>query len=121
MDDVINTSRLHLRLLDLDVRSMTQYGTVLVALDRSQALKWHQDEAYLHNEIRWYRDALRVALPAFVSLKRQGVTEWPRQSCFPIYSGNFREMKPEDAVREWAQKLPVPVKLGKPAKDSRLG
>ncbi len=114
MENVIETARLHLKLLNFDIKNMVQLESTLSVLNRHQELKMYQDQAYIHNEILWYRDALHIALPAFVSLKHQGVVQWPKNAPFPAYIGGPPNgMTPEEAVKDWAQKLPVPVRLGR--------
>jgi len=115
MEAVIKASRLHLKLLNFDVRASEQLRTVLVALHRDKALKRLDDGSYFYEQILWHRDVLRVALPAFVCLQREGVTAWPDKIGFPTYfCAEHRAMPPENAVRDWAKRLPVTVRLGRP-------
>ena len=120
MDEVIKTTQIYLKLLKFDIQATEQLKRIYVDFKPDELTDKMKQRIKIHDRFLWYRDALSIALPAFSSLKRQGIMHWPNGSCFPAYIGSAPNgMSPEEAVKDWAHKLQVPVRLGHPVRESR--
>lgn len=117
MSDIIKTARLYAILLNYDVTAYNQQEKSYAALGYERELRRHQGRIQQHNKHLWYRDAIRIALPALNTLAQNGFLYWPKNCSLSLpLSMSERNGTPEEYVTKWASKLPIPVKLGHPAK-----